>query len=76
MAPQTVNEPLPPPRSLLWIKTVPAEQGGGLEIACDCGNFTHLRIEFEDGAELEAHEVPFTCDGCLSTHWFTLGKLS
>ena len=65
---------LPPPRGLLWVKPLPVEQGGGLEITCDCGTITQLTIQVDDGAVLPDHEVPFTCDGCLSTHWWTIGS--
>jgi hypothetical protein len=67
-------EVLPPPRSLLYVRPVPAEQGGGLEIACDCGTVTQLIIEIAD-ALAETREGAFTCDGCYSVRWFTVGPL-
>ena len=63
---------LPPPRSLLFVRPAPAQEGGGLLIGCDCGTTTQLVI---DGAEhlTEKREMAFTCDGCHSTCWFTIG---
>lgn len=62
----------PPPRGLLYATPVPEEEGGGIAVGCDCGTVTHLVIE---GAErLTARtEMSFTCDGCLSVHWFHVG---
>lgn len=64
----------PPPRSLLYVKAVPAEEGGGVEIACDCGTLTHLIIEGADQVT-EQREMAFTCAGCQSVTWFTVGPL-
>jgi hypothetical protein len=66
-----VPEVLPPPRSLLGIEVIPPEQGGGLLVTCDCATSTQWVIE---GLErlTEAQEIPFTCDGCYSTTWFTV----
>jgi hypothetical protein len=62
----------PPPRSLLYATPAPPEEGGGTIIGCDCGTVTHLIIEGAD--QLTARtEMSFTCDGCLSVHWFTIG---
>lgn len=62
----------PPPRSLLYARTVPPEQGGGMEIGCDCGTITQLIID-SDGAVPALGEMAFTCGGCQSVHWFTVG---
>jgi hypothetical protein len=63
---------LPPPRGLIGIRPVPPEQGGGLLVTCDCATSTQWVIE---GIEhlTEAQEIPFTCDGCMSVTWFTIG---
>lgn len=64
-----------PPRSIVSIQPVPPEQGGGILIGCDCGTTTQLVVE---GLEqvTEARELAFTCDGCQSSTWFTVGPLS
>ena len=61
-------------RSLLWVKPIPPEQGGGIEIACDCGGLKQLIIE---GAEelTDRREMAFTCDGCQTVSWFTIGPV-
>ena len=64
-----------PGRSLLFVKAVPAEEGGGLLIGCDCGTTTHLHIE-ADGTLAETCEIAVTCDGCHSVNWFTVGPVS
>lgn len=63
----------PPPRSLLYATAVPPEQGGGILFACDCGTATRLIID-SDGAMPALGEMSFTCDGCTSVHWFTVGQ--
>lgn len=71
----TSAAPLPPPRSLISVQPVPAEQGGGVLIGCDCGTSTQLVIE---GVANLTHktELAFTCDGCQSVHWFWVGPLA
>jgi hypothetical protein len=62
----------PPPRSIIHVEMVPDEQGGGVLIGCDCATTTHLIIEDADKLT-EDREMAFTCDGCHSVHWFTVG---
>lgn len=64
----------PPPRSLIGVEAVPAEQGGGLLLMCDCGTTTHLIVE---GAEdlPESRDIAVTCDGCKSVTWMTVGPV-
>ena len=69
-----MSEYLPPPRSLLYVKPIPPEQGGGLAIGCDCGTVTQLIIEDIDRLT-EPQEAAFTCDGCHSVHWFMAGPM-
>lgn len=64
---------IPPPRSLLYVRPYP-DLNNSLEIGCDCGTVTILTIEGVDRIT-ELHEEPFTCDGCHSTHWFTVGPM-
>lgn len=42
----------------------------GVEVLCDCGMTTVLQFAFENVTETV--EMAFTCDGCLSVHWYTL----
>ena len=65
----------PPPRSIVHIEAVPYEDGGGFLIGCDCATTTHLVFEEDADRITEAHELAFTCDGCHSVHWFTIGPL-
>lgn len=69
-----MSDYLPPPRSILSVEAALPEEGGGLLIACDCGTTTQLVI---DGAEnlTERQELAFTCDGCQSVTWFTVGPV-
>ena len=69
-----MSDYLPPPRSILSIEAVPPEEGSGLLIACDCGSVTQLVI---DGLEHLSgrRELAFTCDGCQSSTWFTVGPV-
>jgi hypothetical protein len=62
----------PPRRSLISVEPAPAWSGGGVLLGCDCGTTTHLIIE---DAELltEPREAAFTCDGCQTPSWFTVG---
>ncbi len=62
----------PPARSLLYVKPVRAEAAGGFLIGCDCGTTTHLIVE-DENTLTETQESAFTCDGCHSVHWFTIG---
>lgn len=60
-----------PPRSIVSLRPVE----GGVEVQCDCGFGT--RLDFSDvpvgGLPVES---AFTCDGCLSVHWFTLTEVT
>jgi hypothetical protein len=53
-------------------------EGSGAGICCECRTRTELILDTTDVADL-AHtglaEQSFTCDGCGTTHWFTLGAL-
>ena len=66
----TSPAPLPPPRSLISVQPVPAAEGGGVLLGCDCGTSTQLVIK---GVSNLAHktELAFTCT-CGSSHWFTV----
>jgi len=64
-------EPEPPRRGLICANPVPAENGGGMLLVCDCGTATHLVIDWEPGAAGK-HEIAVTCDGCGTPHWVTV----
>ena len=55
-------------RGLIGIEAVPAEQGGGVLIKCDCATTTHLVIDAPPGK----YELAVTCDGCTTVRWFTI----
>lgn len=38
---------------------------------CDCGSITEMVFEDVTKARSGTHELAFTCDGCLSSHWVT-----
>ena len=65
---------VPIPRGLLWARPVPTEDGGGLELACDCGAITIVVIENADQITGPA-EIASTCPGCSSVRWITLYPL-
>jgi hypothetical protein len=62
----------PPPRSLLWAKPYSGEGGQGIELGCDCATVTVYIIEDADRIT-ECRDVAFTCDGCDSVRWITIG---
>ena len=62
-----------PGRGIVFANPVPKEQGGGMLIGCDCGTSTQLVIEWDHTHPVPAQEIAFTCDGCQSTHWLTIG---
>ena len=53
----------------------PLPEGNGVGICCDCRTVTDLIIDMggvTDPAQIDLPEQSFTCDGCGTTHWFTL----
>lgn len=52
-------------RSIVYARPTPE----GIEILCDCAFTTVLVV---DGVLERAIEQAFTCDGCMTVHWFTL----
>jgi hypothetical protein len=68
------NDYVPPPRSLLWANPVSTEGGPGIELGCDCG--TSIVYIIADADQItEPREVAFTCDGCNSVRWITVGPV-
>jgi hypothetical protein len=60
-----------PGRSLIGMESVPAEQGGGILIKCDCATTTHLVVDIPDGVSGD-HEIAVTCDGCHTVNWLMI----
>jgi hypothetical protein len=65
---------LPPPRSLLWASPYSGEEGQGIELGCDCAAVTVYILEGLDQMT-EARDMAFTCDGCQSVRWITVGPV-
>jgi hypothetical protein len=65
---------IPPARSLLWANPVDTDDGPGIELGCDCGRSTVYIIADADQVT-EPREVAFTCDGCNSVRWITVGPV-
>jgi len=61
---------LSPGRSIERVTPVPE----GVELLCDCATFTVLDLRDVAAAALPLEQA-FTCDGCRSVHWFTIGAL-
>jgi hypothetical protein len=54
---------------------------GGFLAFCDCGTPTLVLLTTAEGTSLPPVDIPlqdlaFTCEGCLSTHWFRFGQVS
>jgi hypothetical protein len=65
----------PPPRSLLWATPYVGEDGEqGIELGCDCATVTVYILEGTDQLT-EPRDMAFTCDGCNSTRWITVGPV-
>lgn len=62
-----MSDYLPPGRSIEWVKPAP----NGVEVLCDCATVTVLDLRDVPVGALPLEQA-FTCDGCLSVHWFTL----
>lgn len=54
-----------PRRSIVSLRPVE----GGVEVLCDCATVTVLTFDAGVSVPLES---AFTCDGCLTVHWFEL----
>lgn len=51
-------------------------EDNGIGVCCDCRTLTHLILdttgEVTDFNHIDLPEQSFTCDGCETTHWFTI----
>lgn len=50
-------------------------EGNGVGVCCECRTQTELILDADgvtDLARIDLAEQSFTCDGCGTTHWFTL----
>ena len=55
-------------------------EGTGVGVCCECRTQTELIIEASDEiirypVHIDLAEQSFTCDGCGTTHWFTLAEV-
>lgn len=62
-----------PGRSLIGFEWLPPHEPGQARalLTCDCGTATDLTVQV-DGRLPGKAEAAFTCDGCRTTHWFTV----
>lgn len=62
-----------PARSLEAVEFLQPERDGEIRalLTCDCGTATDLTVRFEGTGDGSGEGV-FTCDGCGTTHWFTV----
>lgn len=54
----------------------PLPEGNGIGVCCECRTRTELIIDMTgvtDLARIDLPEQSFTCDGCGTVHWFSLG---
>lgn len=60
-------------RSLIGVKPLPPEYEGDVRVllTCDCGTSTDLTVRL-DGPVTRGAEAAYTCDGCGTSHWFTV----
>lgn len=63
------------PRSLEYVEVkVDEDRNIVLRCLCDCGSVTEVTLaSFTVIPDRSAQEMAFTCDGCQSSHWFTIG---
>ena len=59
-------------RSLIGAEWLPSERDGEIRVllTCDCGTATDLTVQVVGSGV--AGEAAFTCDGCGTSHWFTV----
>lgn len=62
-----------PGRSLVGAEFLPPERDGEVRalLTCDCGTATDLTVVLA-GTVTGGGEAAFTCDGCGTSHWFTV----
>jgi hypothetical protein len=65
---------VPSGRSLIAAEFLPPECDGDIRVmlTCDCGMSTDLTVTLKDAASGRGGEAAFTCDGCGTSHWFTV----
>jgi len=63
------------PRSLEHVEVkVDEDRSIVLRCLCDCGTVTEVTlVSFTVIPDRSPQEMAFTCDGCQSSHWFTIG---
>jgi hypothetical protein len=62
-----------PNHSLAAAEFLPPGRDGEIRVllTCDCGTPTDLTVRLEGEAPASG-EAAFTCDGCGTSHWFTI----
>jgi hypothetical protein len=51
-------------------------EGNGVGVCCECRTRTEILIDtsgIADGERIDLPQQAFTCSGCGTVHWFTLG---
>jgi len=61
----SLREPAPRGFGIEHVRPVP----GGALLLCDCGTVTGIALSIAPDV-LGTVELAFTCDGCLTVHWF------
>lgn len=60
-------------RSLERVEVHRDEDGNPvLLMLCDCGTVTELTVDIERARPGSSTQFAYTCDSCLSAHWFTV----
>jgi hypothetical protein len=73
VADEHVHDGPEPPRRIHAVWPLPG--GDGVGVCCECRTLTELIIDVSgvpDGGRIDLPEQSFTCDGCGTTHWFTI----
>ncbi len=66
--------PEPLGRSVVAVDFLPPERDGQVRVllSCDCGTPTDLTVAVEGELRDGKAEAAYTCDGCGTSHWFTI----
>lgn len=59
-------------RSLEHVEILPFVEGDPVTLTClcDCGTVTNVVVE----GLRDSEQFAYTCDGCSSSHWLTIGR--
>lgn len=69
----TYKPPEPLGRSVVGVEWLQPDRDGQVRalVTCDCGTSTDLTVEI-GGETPGGQQAAFTCDGCQTSHWFTI----